>query len=104
MLNRASEHSKVWKHYNVFYREPGTVTGMNCRVCGTMCIEERNVAVSKRWSGASIRDRFTCPYNNEDWHWRALAMVQELEDTSSPSLRAIIQQDIDDAVYDGLKK
>lgn len=105
---RANEHSRVWKHYNSFHRESGAVDEMNCGVCGSVCDVKRGEIGPTSWTGAmagskKLHDLFTCPHNDEQWHWETLAMIQELYDTSSPSLRAIIQQDIDDAVYDGLK-
>lgn len=109
MFNRANEYSRVWKHYNSFNREPGTVDEINCEVCGSICDVKRGEVGPTSWAGAMAgsktpHDLFTCPYNDEQWHWEALAMMQELNDTSSPSLRAIIEQDIEDAVCEGLKK
>jgi ribosomal protein S10 len=108
MLNRASEHSRVWKHYNAFYRNAGEVNEVLCEVCETVCEVQRSQSGPTGFASAMARqkvvhDYFTCPHNDEQWHWEALAMVQELEDTSSPTLRAIIKQDIEHEVCDGLK-
>ena len=109
MINRANEYSRVWKHYNSFHRQVDAVDEMLCNVCGTVCDVRRGVEGATGFASAMAgkktkHDYFSCPHNDEQWHWEALAMAQELGDTVSPSLRAIIQQDIDDAVCDGLKK
>ena len=102
MLNRAHKNSRVWKHYNSFYREPGIVDVINCEVCGSICDVTRGVSGHTSWGGVMTKskinhDHFICPHNDEEWHWETLAMVQEFNDTSSPSLRKLIQKDIDEA-------
>ena len=107
MLNRAHENSRIWKHYNVFYRISGEIDEIKCVVCGSVCNVERSQVGATSLAGAMAKvktshDRFYCPHNDEQWHWESLAMVQELEDTYSPSLRKIIQKDIDKSVKENL--
>lgn len=109
MSNMANEYKRVWKHYNAFYRKPGEVDSIDCGVCGSACDVKRGEIGPTGFAGSMLgsktqHDLFTCPHNDEQWHWETLAMVLELKNTCSPSLRAIVQQDIDDAVFDGLKK
>jgi len=104
---RASEFSRVWTHYNSFSREPGTIDEINCEVCGSVCEVKRGEVGPTSFGGAiagskTPHDRFTCPHNDEQWHWETLAMVQELDDTSSPSLKKLIQKDIDKSKKDNL--
>ena len=90
---------------NVFYEATtDDVFEKFCKVCNSLCdIEKEYRKVIPGLKNIAL-DRFTCPHNDKDWHWKTLAMMQELEDTSSPSLRKIIQQDINSAIYDGLQK
>ena len=107
MLSRANECSRVWKNYNSFYRKPGTVDEMNCEVCGSICDVKRSEVGPTGFASAMAKkntehDYFSCPHNDEKWHWEALAMCQELRDTYSPSLKKIIQDDIADSLYKNL--
>ncbi len=104
---KANEYNRVWNHYNSFSRQPGEVDEINCEVCGSACDVKRDVSGPTSWAGSmagskKLHDLFTCPYNDEQWHWETLAMVQELRDTSSPSLRKLIQKDIDKSKKENL--
>lgn len=90
MLDRANEHSRVWKNYNAFWEKNVDETDeVNCKVCDSICDIKDN-------------DFFYCPRNDEQWHWETLALLQELNDICSPSLRKLIQKDIDKARKENL--
>lgn len=87
-------------HSGHFTPRPGEREEMHCDLCGSKCNVERNVhgptgmaeAMAKH---GHLHDVFICPYSLVDWHQQARGLEWELRDTSSPSVKALIQSDID---------
>ena len=91
------------KGYDVFFPDPDTVEEMKCKVCGTTCDVKRGVEGPTSFAGAMSgskrkHDRFSCPYDGERWHSQALHIVQEIEASYSPSVRAILQKDLQEVI------
>lgn len=106
-MKRIFGFDKVYKGYNSFTTSPDSVDEMICKVCGSVCDVERGVIGPTSWAGAMAKcktphDSFSCPYNDEEWHSEILGIVMELDNTCSPSLRKIIQKDIDKMVRENL--
>ena len=50
-------------------------------------------AMAKRFV---LHDCHSCPRSQEPWHDKALKLVQAIEESPSPSLRAAMRKDLDD--------
>jgi hypothetical protein len=50
----------------------------------------------------SLHDAFSCPHAGEDWHDKAIKLIQEHENTSSKRVKDLILQDINDVLDEGL--
>jgi len=97
------------KGYDTFFEKPGKIDKKNCEVCGTECNVKRGVMGATCFAqavggGRSLHDYFYCPNNEQKWHEKAVEMKMELNDTKSPSLRKIIQKDIDELIKHGTRK
>jgi hypothetical protein len=88
---------------------------MNCKVCSSAMVAERNVHVNQ-WANESFasyhpplnvsydecrfgfgeRDIFTCPFTNEKWHSDVIDLMKEQGNTCSKRIRALIQEDINE--------
>jgi len=87
------------KQYDVFNFTPGSRQKMYCRVCETECRVERNRFGYTCSAAAMVKvkryhDRFLCPYSHTEWHEQALAIMMEIEQTASPRLVRLLQQDL----------
>jgi len=81
-------------------REPGTSASEKCGICGTEMDIERDRDVYTSYACAmakkSVRmDAFYCPHNEEEWHNIASDLIDELNNTVSPTLREIMKKDLD---------
>ena len=91
------------KGYDYFTPDAGTITGMNCKVCGVMCDVERGVEGPRSFAAAmggikTLHDRFSCPYSEIDWHEKALNLFQDIEKCNSPSIKKIMEADLDNMI------
>lgn len=91
------------KGYDSFFPDPGTVDKIECKVCGAVCKITRNVDGATGYAesvsgGTHLHDYFTCPYSDEDWHSQALEIAIEITRCPSPTLRLMMQDDIDHIV------
>jgi len=87
--------------YERFYRDPGTTQKMNCRVCGTICVVERDVYGPANFGMAMAKvkdlyDVFTCPHTSKEWHEKALALVIEIERSPSNRIIELMTLDLED--------
>lgn len=85
--------------YDVFFTSPGERDQMTCQVCGAQCLVFRNQLDTTGVAAAMARqsalhDRFECPHRHEQWHATAHKLIQEINQTASPSLASIIRQDL----------
>ncbi len=92
--------------YELFMPSPDAVSEMKCKVCGSICDVKRGVYGPTSWAGAMakkgrLHDLFTCPNSKEEWHIQALNLLQEMEKSFSPSLKEIMQNDLDYIVKTG---
>ena len=86
------------KEYTVFNRQCGTTESIQCQVCGEEMMVERN-ATGRTMSGRDfIHDVFECPNIGQDWHLQALKIKYELDNTASPSIKKIMQSDLDEII------
>ena len=74
-----------------------------CRVCGdkTTFIPDNYGPTSFASSLAkkySIHDVNICPNIETEWHEKALKIVIEIENTASPSLKEIMQKDLEEII------
>jgi hypothetical protein len=95
------------KGYNSFSYPPDLVEEKGCEVCGCICDVNRGVVGPTSFAGAMAKcktphDSFTCPYSDEEWHISALSMSLERDEFHSPSLKKLIQSDIDDIVFNNV--
>jgi len=89
------------KGYDIFHFKPDTVDEMHCKVCGTICLVERNVtgptgfaeAMAKR---SHLHDVFNCPNSGIPWHEQALELVLEIEKTPSKRLAELMRLDLEE--------
>jgi len=86
-------------HYDAFNRKAGAVDKMECKVCGETCDVERNRFGPTSYASAMAKqkikhDHFSCPHINKPWHEQALGLVQEINDSHSPSLKKIMKKDL----------
>ena len=89
------------KHLDLFVSPPGEYEVVYCRVCGCVCRTSRAVHGPTSWASAmarkhAVHDTFACPHAPRAWHQQAKKLVVERDQTSSPRLRQVIQQDLDD--------
>ncbi len=96
--------SDRWKGVNVF--QMAHIEGqprkeqINCKACGSVCNVERDCYgptgfVQGMAGSKTIHDLFECPNTAQEWHIQAITLYRERSDTSSPSLRSLIQKDLD---------
>ena len=95
------------KGYDFFTPDPG-VEEMECKVCGTTCDVERDVMGPRSWAGAmakikTLHDSFSCPHGEEEWHKRALKLLENLEEYPSPTLKKIMLDDFNKMIKEGLE-
>lgn len=92
-----------FKGYDYFCPSPDVVVEMKCKVCSSICDVKRGVNGPTSWAGAMARkkhihDRFTCPYSKEEWHKLALELALEIDKSHSPSLKKIMQDDLNEII------
>jgi hypothetical protein len=87
------------KGYDFFFRDPGTVDEICCRVCGAKCRVERNAYGPTGWAAAMAKhscyhDKFTCPHGGEEWHEKALKLVEAINETPSRTIARLMKLDL----------
>lgn len=93
------------KGYDYFPRDPGEDDEVLCRVCGVKCDVQRNVAGATSFAGTMtkskiLHDSFSCSHSEEKWHEQARSIMEEMDRTASPSLKEILNGDVDKIVLD----
>ncbi|MFQ5583538.1 MAG: hypothetical protein ACE5GL_03790 [Calditrichia bacterium] len=91
----------MFKGYDVFYKTPGVVDEIHCRVCHTKCEVERNVRATGSWIEAmgksyNYYDVFTCPHTGKEWHEQALRLVRAIEETPGKRVASLLRLDLED--------
>lgn len=90
----------LWNGVCCFHTPPGEAEGILCRVCGTECIVEHNImgptcfAAAIGGSKGVLHDFAFCPYHDCEWHEEARELINELRDTHSKRLKALIEEDL----------
>lgn len=89
------------KGYDVFFTEPGQAADMTCAVCGTRCTVIRNAIGPTGWASAMggsevLHDRFECPNSDEEWHYKAIELMIEIEKCPSKRLIDLMKLDLED--------
>lgn len=79
---------------------PETVSESACGVCGAVCEVKRNVNGYLSYAAAMtkkkrLHDYFFCPHREDPEHKKARALIAEMKQTNSPSLKKIMQGDLD---------
>ena len=104
------EPSMYHKGYCIFSVDPGECKTIKCRVCGIKCDVKRNVPgphsyteyLAKVYSGGkakvSIMDVFACPRAQEKWHEKACELAEEMFETRSSRVKAMLKAEINDLV------
>jgi len=97
------------KGYDFFFRDPGTVDEIRCRVCGTKCRVERNAYGPTGWAAAMAKhscyhDKFTCPHRDKEWHKNALKLVKAIEETPSKRLAKLMRKDLEDLLRENKRE
>ena len=80
---------------------PGTGHEINCNVCNSRCLVERDVkGIKVKYASGTVlddtHDKFYCPYSNEGWHKKAVSLYVESQNTVSTRISNIIKKDLDD--------
>lgn len=93
--------------YTIFHPDPGKCDEINCEVCNTKCIVERNrngptSSVMAMGGSKRLHDCFWCPYHEAEWHEQALKLAQAIRDTPSKKIKAIIQEELDELLKESL--
>jgi hypothetical protein len=83
------------------WAKPGTRASMMCGICGRRCIRIANVFGPTNQGMAmfgvkALHDLFECPNDGQEWHNQVAALRYESAETHSPSVRALIDRDIDE--------
>lgn len=86
--------------YDSFFTKPFEKPGMICRVCGARCKSARHQRGPTSFGEAMnrvsrIHDVYVCPRTHQPWHEQALRLRMAIEESPSPSLRSIMQKDLD---------
>lgn len=85
--------------------ESGSKKVLDCPICKTKCKVKRNIknkpitsyaAAILRSNWPDIYDEFWCQYNENSWHQTAYKIYTEMMHTNSPTLKQILQSDIND--------
>jgi len=75
--------------------DAGEHLSMNCDVCGSsMSVERIVMRRQSRGSEPTLCDIFTCQYKDEQWHKHVDEMQQWKKDCPSPSVCALVENDI----------
>lgn len=80
---------------------------VTCTLCGRLCIRVANVTgptnVAMGMFGVtSVHDLFECPNDGAEWHNKIARLHYEAAETSSRSVRALIERDIDQLLVENL--
>jgi hypothetical protein len=86
---------------------PDAVLTATCDLCGCDCLIRRGVIGPQSFGGAMARqatlhDHIRCPHADSTWHRHARALLTALHSQPSPSLAALIHQDLQDLLSQSL--
>ncbi len=89
----------LMKGYIMFFTEPGEFEVLNCWVCNKECDVERNIFGPTNWISAmakrgKLHDEFRCPNSREEWHVKALKLLEEKRSTESDTIKSILDLEI----------
>ena len=90
------------KGYGIYYSDPGIYPDeFACTVCGTPCTVSRNekgpTGFAEAMSGhGHLHDTWRCPNANLEWHDKAVALIQQMRDSASEKIKALIQSELDE--------
>ena len=95
------------KGIDVFFFDPGVKKEIKCLVCHTKCDVKRNILGATGFGEAMANhqhrhDRFDCPHSNKKWHQQAIALFEEIRDTSSQSLASIMKKDLENILFENI--
>jgi hypothetical protein len=94
------------KGYGLFFYDCDTKKEEFCNVCGTKMKSERYLGATSfagAMSGAKTScDRFWCPHIKDEWHDKAVSILEESDRTASPSLQKLLLKDVKKIVHKGL--
>lgn len=71
-----------------------------CVICGTILKQAETGYDFSSFGYTGICTEFRCPHIGERWHEQKALLTTEKDQTHSPSLKMIIQKDIDNIVCD----
>lgn len=97
----------LFNGYTVFHPDPGKWDEMECRVCNTKCVVERDrlgpTCFAAAMGGSKRKhDCFWCPYHEAEWHEHALKLKREIEDTVNKKIKAIMQEELDELLEENI--
>lgn len=89
--------------YDCYTPDCGTKDEMFCKVCNTKMLVERDKCDTRSFvqamSGSkSSFDWFYCPNYDNDWHRQIIALMQEMRETASKKIKAILQEEINEII------
>ena len=88
-----------WEGINILHTDPGAEESLSCKACGMeMEVHRSVIGATQRFEAMAEKehehDLWFCVNNRLDWHALLVNLSVEQSVTSSPSLKAFIQQDI----------
>jgi hypothetical protein len=97
---RPAVHHTGWDYFTA---APGSVDEARCRVCGEVMADRRGVVGPTSWAhamaiaagvrGGAPHDAFACNFSGEAWHWQALALKEQAEETPSKRLERLLLEE-----------
>jgi len=89
--------------WDYFAPSVGTCDTVDCLVCGARCSVVRNLegptsSVAAMMGTVRRHDKFFCGSAGQPWHNQVLALKKEQNETVSTKIKAILQEEIDEAM------
>lgn len=85
------------------HAKPGELSELYCPVCDTKCDVERNcygpTCFAEGVGGLGhVHDHFTCPHQDEDWHYYAIQLIDQKHNCASRRVRELIDLDLQETL------
>lgn len=85
--------------YDVIMTAPGLYVEHKCIVCSELMDKKSNVDGPTGWAEAMaqrshLHDVYTCPHAGKDWHNQCIALMKEIDRTSSAKITELLKQEL----------